>query len=269
MIFSPPIIYAPILDFAVSKSITPLTKKQPTKIGPFTIQIIVSQFVPSKEEKDRFDSFTQLTFREIVGTKFLIFKKNGFVEEIHVLTEKSNSISIAKYKRNIDNLQLQIPQGNASYLAQTREIIISLLQKDDFIIGFSPGEYILTFEIEAFPDVFTGEVYISSYPYYHLFCFRENYINSALRDKQTQALVFSITFWNGYIPIGNLFDEKIMNGFECYFYPHQGLRFLTELKNGKQMDVTAWDKGGDNEKKIPFDEWAKIITNTKLMKESQ
>ena len=34
----------------------------------------------------------------------------------------------------------------------------------------------------------------------------------------------------------------MMNGFECYFYPNQGLRFLTELKNGKQMDVTSWDK---------------------------
>ncbi|MDR0931780.1 MAG: hypothetical protein LBM70_02005 [Victivallales bacterium] len=69
--------------------------------------------------------------------------------------------------------------------------------------------------------------------------------------------------------MANLFDLETSNGFECYFYSNQGLRFLTELKNGRQMDVTSWDKGGYNERKIPFDEWAKIITNTKLMKESQ
>ena len=69
--------------------------------------------------------------------------------------------------------------------------------------------------------------------------------------------------------LANLFDDKMMNGFECYFYPNQGLRFLTELKNGKQMDVTSWDKNGGNERKIPFHEWTKIISNTKLLKESQ
>jgi len=272
MLFTSPLIYKPVIEMALKKNKEPLSPRQAIKLQAMKITMEMTEFVPDLEASNEFDDFRQISFKEIDNIKILIFKKDKLVHQLHVLKTEGGNTSVTKYERNLIGLfaDIQTMENNEKYLQKTREIIISLLKQEDFLTDFSLGEHVLTFHLELATGVAMGEVSFSDYSNNHFFCYYNfGMENSALRNKQTQGLVFSITFWNRYISLGNLFDDKIMNGFECYFYPNQGLRFLTELKNGEQMDVTAWDKNGGNERKIPFGEWAKNIRNTKLMKESQ
>ncbi|WP_294479595.1 hypothetical protein [uncultured Victivallis sp.] len=272
MLFTSPLIYKPVIEMALKNIKEPLSPRRVIKLQPMKITMEMSDFVPGQETSEEFDEFRQISFKEIDNIKILIFKKDNFVHQLHVLRTEGGHTSVTKYKRNLTGLfaNLNTMENNEKYLQKTREIIISLLKQEDFLTDFSSGEHVLTFHLELATGVAMGNVSFSDYPDNHLFCYYNFSLeNSALLNKQTQVLVFAITFWNKYISLANLFDDKMMNGFECYFYPNQGLRFLTELKNGKQMDVTSWDKNGDNERKIPFNEWTKIISNTKLMKESQ
>ena len=272
MLFTSPLIYKPVIEMALKNIKEPLSPRRVIKLQPMKITMEMSDFVPGQETSEEFDEFRQISFKEIDNIKILIFKKDNFVHQLHVLRAEGGHTSVTKYKRNLTGLfaNLNTMENNEKYLQKTREIIISLLKQEDFLTDFSSGEHVLTFHLELATGVAMGNVSFSDYPDNHLFCYYNFSLeNSALLNKQTQVLVFAITFWNKYISLANLFDDKMMNGFECYFYPNQGLRFLTELKNGKQMDVTSWDKNGGNERKIPFNEWTKIISNTKLMKESQ
>ena len=272
MLFTSPLIYKPVIEMALKNIKEPLSPRRVIKLQPMKITMEMSDFVPGQETSEEFDEFRQISFKEIDNIKILIFKKDNFVHQLHVLRTEGGHTSVTKYKRNLTGLfaNLNTMENNEKYLQKTREIIISLLKQEDFLTDFSSGEHVLTFHLELATGVAMGNVSFSDYPDNHLFCYYNFSLeNSALLNKQTQVLVFAITFWNKYISLANLFDDKMMNGFECYFYPNQGLRFLTELKNGKQMDVTSWDKNGDNERKIPFNEKTKIISNTKLMKESQ
>ena len=272
MLFTSPLIYKPVIEMALKNIKEPLSPRRVIKLQPMKITMEMSDFVPGQETSEEFDEFRQISFKEIDNIKILIFKKDNFVHQLHVLRAEGGHTSVTKYKRNLTGLfaNLNTMENNEKYLQKTREIIISLLKQEDFLTDFSSGEHVLTFHLELATGVAMGNVSFSDYPNNHLFCYYNFSLeNSALLNKQTQVLVFAITFWNKYISLANLFDDKMMNGFECYFYPNQGLRFLTELKNGKQMDVTSWDKNGGNERKIPFNEWTKIISNTKLMKESQ
>ena len=272
MLFTSPLIYKPVIEMALKKNKEPLSPRQTIKLQAMKITMEMTEFVPDLEASNEFDDFRQISFKEIDNIKILIFKKDKLVHQLHVLKTEGGNTSVTKYERNLIGLfaDIQTMENNEKYLQKTREIIISLLKQEDFLTDFSLGEHVLTFHLELATGVAMGEVSFSDYSNNHFFCYYNfGMENSALRNKQTQGLVFSITFWNRYISLGNLFDDKIMNGFECYFYPNKGLRFLTELKNGEQMDVTAWDKNGGNERKIPFGEWAKNIRNTKLMKESQ
>ena len=272
MLFTSPLIYKPVIEMALKNIKEPLSPRRVIKLQPMKITMEMSDFVPGQETSEEFDEFRQISFKEIDNIKILIFKKDNFVHQLHVLRTEGGHTSVTKYKRNLTGLfaNLNTMENNEKYLQKTREIIISLLKQEDFLTDFSSGEHVLTFHLELATGVAMGNVSFSDYPNNHLFCYYNFSLeNSALLNKQTQVLVFAITFWNKYISLANLFDDKMMNGFECYFYPNQGLRFLTELKNGKQMDVTSWDKNGGNERKIPFNEWTKIISNTKLMKESQ
>ena len=272
MLFTSPLIYKPVIEMALKKNKEPLSPRQAIKLQAMKITMEMTEFVPDLEASNEFDDFRQISFKEIDNIKILIFKKDKLVHQLHVLKTEGGNTSVTKYERNLIGLfaDIQTMENNEKYLQKTREIIISLLKQEDFLTDFSLGEHVLIFRLELATGVAMGEVSFSDYSNNHFFCYYNfGMENSALRNKQTQGLVFSITFWNRYISLGNLFDDKIMNGFECYFYPNQGLRFLTELKNGEQMDVTAWDKDGGNERKIPFGEWAKNIRNTKLMKESQ
>ena len=272
MLFTSPLIYKPVIEMALKNIKEPLSPRRVIKLQPMKITMEMSDFVPGQETSEEFDEFRQISFKEIDNIKILIFKKDNFVHQLHVLRTEGGHTSVTKYKRNLTGLfaNLNTMENNEKYLQKTREIIISLLKQEDFLTDFSSGEHVLTFHLELATGVAMGNVSFSDYPDNHLFCYYNFSLeNSALLNKQTQVLVFAITFWNKYISLANLFDDKMMNGFECYFYPNQGLRFLTELKNGKQMDVTSWDKNGGNERQIPFNEWTKIISNTKLMKESQ
>ena len=272
MLFTSPLIYKPVIEMALKNIKEPLSPRRVIKLQPMKITMEMSDFVPGQETSEEFDEFRQISFKEIDNIKILIFKKDNFVHQLHVLRTEGGHTSVTKYKRNLTGLfaNLNTMENNEKYLQKTREIIISLLKQEDFLTDFSSGEHVLTFHLELATGVAMGNVSFSDYPDNHLFCYYNFSLeNSALLNKQTQVLVFAITFWNKYISLANLFDDKMMNGFECYFYPNQGLRFLTELKNGKQMDVTSWDKNGGNERKIPFHEWTKIISNTKLLKESQ
>ena len=238
----------------------PLSPRRVIKLQPMKITMEMSDFVPGQETSEEFDEFRQISFKEIDNIKILIFKKDNFVHQLHVQRTEGGHTSVTKYKRNLTGLfaNLNTMENNEKYLQKTREIIISLLKQEDFLTDFSSGEHVLTFHLELATGVAMGNVSFSDYPNNHLFCYYNFSLeNSALLNKQTQVLVFAITFWNKYISLANLFDDKMMNGFECYFYPNQGLRFLTELKNGKQMDVTSWDKNGGNERQIPFNEWTK------------
>jgi hypothetical protein len=259
MLFTSPIIYGPVIEMALSKNKEPLSNQRPIKIAPFEIRMIIAQFSPNEEEKKQFDSFIQISFKEISNTKFLIFKKNNLVQQLHVVRTEAGSVSVTKYERNLNSLLSKIPKTNEAYIAQTQEIITSLLKQEDFLTDLPLGENVLTFKLELLTDVAIGDVYFSNFPYSHIFCFEQYYINSALRSDKTKRLMFAVTFWNKYISLANLFDKSLPNGFECYFYPNQGLKYLTDLKDGKQMNVTTWDVNGNNEKKIPFDEWFKII----------
>ena len=260
MLFTSPLIYKPVIEMALKNIKEPLSPRRVIKLQPMKITMEMSDFVPGQETSEEFDEFRQISFKEIDNIKILIFKKDNFVHQLHVLRTEGGHTSVTKYKRNLTGLfaNLNTMENNEKYLQKTREIIISLLKQEDFLTDFSSGEHVLTFHLELATGVAMGDVSFSDYPNNHLFCYYNFSLeNSALLNKQTQVLVFAITFWNKYISLANLFDDKMMNGFECYFYPNQGLRFLTELKNGKQMDVTSWDKNGGNERQIPFNEWTK------------
>lgn len=259
MLFTSPIIYKPVIDLTLSRNTKPLNKRQPTGVPEFKITMLISNFVPDKEDKAQFDSFVQISFKEIENIKFLVFKKANFVQELHVLHSGEKIQLITKYKRNIDSLLSKISKENQAYYKKTKQTIISLLKQEDFLTDLSLGEYILTFKLSLLAGVNIGDVYISKFPYYHSFCFRKYYINSALRDSNTKDLVFAITFWNKHISLANICDEKLLNGFQACFYPNQGLKWLTNLKNGKQEDVTVWSPNGENEKKMSFNDWAKMI----------
>lgn len=272
MLFTSPLIYKPVIEMALKNIKEPLSPRRAIKLQPMKITMEMTEFAPDQEASEEFDDFRQISFKEIDNIKILIFKKNNLVHQLHVLKTEGGHTSVTKYKRNLTGLfaNLNTMENNEKYLRKTREILITLLKQEDFVTDFSSGEHVLTFHLELATGVAMGDVSFSDYPNNHLFCYYNFSLeNSALLNKQTQVLVFAITFWNKYISLANFFDDKMMNGFECYFYPNQGLRFLTELKNGKQMDVTSWDKNGGNERKIPFHEWTKIISNTKLLKESQ
>ena len=258
MLFSSTIIYKPVIEMALSNNTEPLNRQQPTKIAPFEIRMVITRFSPSGEDKNQFDSFMQISFKEINNVKFQVFKKNNLVQQLHVVRTESGSTSITKYERNLNSLLSKIPKTNEAYIAQTQEIIASLLKQEDFLTDLPLGEYVLTFELELLTGVFIGDVYISDYPYYFRFCFANNYINIALSDKKTKALIFAVTFGK-HILLANLFDKRMSNGFECYFYSNQGLKYLTNLKEGEQMNVTTWNVNGTDEKKIPFEEWLKIM----------
>ncbi len=260
MLFTSPIIYNPVIEMALSKNTKPLNKQQPTKIAPFEIRMIIAQFSPSEEEKKQFDSFIQISFKEISNTKFLIFKKNNLVQQLHVVMTETGSTSVTKYERDINSLLSKIPTGNEAYIAQTQEIITSLLKQEDFLTDLPLGENVLTFKLELLTDVVIGDVYFSNFPYSNIFCYYKNNLeNIALRSDKTKRLMFAVTFMKDHISLANLFDKNLLNGFECYFYPNQGLKYLTELKNKKQMNVTTWNVNGTDEKKIPFEEWVRII----------
>lgn len=259
MLFTSPIIYGPVIEMALSKNKEPLSNQRPIKIAPFEIRMIITQFSPSEEEKKQFDSFRQILFSEIGNVRILIFKKNNLVQQLHVVRTEAGSVSVTKYERNLNSLLSKIPKTNEAYIAKTQEIITSLLKQEDFLTDLPLGENVLTFKLEMLADVTIGDVYFSNFPYSHIFCFRQYYINSALKNDKTKRLMFAVTFTKDHISLASLFDESLLNGFECYFYPNQGLKYLTDLKDGKQMDVTVWNVNGNDEKKIPFDEWFKII----------
>ena len=272
MLFTSPLIYKPVIEMALKKNKEPLSPRRAIELQAMKITMEMTEFAPDLEASKEFDDFRQISFKEIDNIKILIFKKDKFVHQLHVIKTEGGNTSVTKYERNLVRLftDIKTTENNEKYLQKTREIIISLLKQEDFLTDFSSGEHVLTFHLELATGVAMGEVSFSDYSNNHFFCYYNfGMENSALRNKQTQGLLFSITYRNGYIPLANLFDDRIMNGFECYFYPNQGLRFLTDLKNGRQMDVTAWNKDGVNERRIPFDEWAKIITNPRLLKDSQ
>jgi len=176
MLFTSPIIYKPVIEMALSKNTEPLNKLQPTKIAPFEIRMVIAQFSPSEEEKKQFDSFIQISFKEINNTKFLIFKKNNLVQQLHVVMTETGSTSVTKYERDISSLLSKIPTGNEAYIAKTQEIITSLLKQEDFLTDLPLGESVLTFKLELLTDVAIGDVYFSNFPYSHTFCFEQYYI---------------------------------------------------------------------------------------------
>lgn len=261
MLFTSPIIYKPVIDLVLSKNTKPLNRRQPTEMPKFEIKMIISNFFPKKEEKEKFDSFIQISFKGIDDIKFLIFKKNNFVQQLHVVSKKNNSETVVKYKREIDSLLSKISKENKLYYKKTKETFVSLLKQEDFLTDLPKGEHFLTFKLILLTDVAIGDVYFSNFSWYHGFQYYKYCLrNSALiANKKPLRIKFSVTYFTNYIRLANLFDEKQLNGFEAYFYPNQGLKWLTNLKNGKQEDVTIWSMNGKDKKKMSFNDWAKMI----------
>ena len=261
MLFTSPVIYKPIIDLALSKNTKPLNKRQPTKIPEFKITMIISDFVPdNKEDKEQFDSFTKLSFKEINNIDFLIFKKNGLVQRINVITNKNSSKVIKNYIRNINSLLLKIPKQNKDYFKKTKDTIVTILKEEGFLASLPKGEYILTFKLELLSDGTIGDVYFSKYPRRHTFCFKKYYINISLwRNTKPRGILFAVTYLKDYISLASVFDKNKSNGFECQFYPDQGLKRYLLIKNGEPGDVTLWGKGGKNEKKVSLKEWLKLL----------
>ena len=71
MLFTSPIIYRPVIDLALSRNTKPLNKRQRTKIPEFKITMIISDFVPDNKDKEQFDSFVQISFKEIENIKII------------------------------------------------------------------------------------------------------------------------------------------------------------------------------------------------------
>jgi hypothetical protein len=202
------------------------------------------------KDKESFDECMQMSFKEIPNTKFLLFKEKGFLQQLHVLKIEQEHTSIIKHKRDLDLLLSRIKHDNHAYRLKTKDTLISLLKQDDFLADFPCGEHILKIDLKLLQDVAIGNVYCYDRLFCHKFCFYKMVMeNSAMHNLKTNTLVFAITFRNGYINLASIFDNNSLNGFECYFYPNQGLKYLTSLKNGKQEDVTLWDMDGGNEMK--------------------
>ncbi len=258
MLFVSPILYKPVIQMAFSKNKKSLKKQEPTAITPFDITMKISEFQPDTEYQKDFDKFVQITFKEISNVKFLIFKKNNMVQRLHVVTSDKN----IKYQLDTSSILAKVSRKNKEYYDKTQEVILSLLQREQFLTQFPLGEHILTFKLELTPDVSTGRVYFSGLPYYHAFCFyKYRCSNSALCTIKPWTIPFSLTSGLGYISLANLFDSK-RNGYECHFYPSQGLKYLLTMKNGKPDGVTAWNSDGTNKRKISFRQWQKEIRNS-------
>ena len=129
MLFTSPIIYKPVIEMAKSKIKEPLNKRTLTKIGPFKIRMLITQFQPNEKDKEGFDEFVQISFKEISDIKFLIFKNNNFIRRLYVVRTKGNSASVVKYKRELDSLTSEIPKGNKAYIKKTQKFIKFLLKQ--------------------------------------------------------------------------------------------------------------------------------------------
>lgn len=259
--FSSNILFNPIAELAKSKN-TEILKglRTPIKTPAFEIHMTIEDFKLRETEKAEYDNALQMSFKEIENTKILIFKKNNFIKQIHILDNSKKGKSITQYKRNLDSLFSKIPKENNAYFEKTKGILLLMLERDDFLANLPLGEHILTCSFRLLEDKVFGDIYFDKTKYnYRFSSYKGRYRHASLAFGNPTRILLMIDYNVDFIPIGNLFEDKDLNGFECYFYKNQGLKFLTELKNGKQMDVTVWSKNGTDEKKIPFEEWVKIM----------
>ncbi len=266
MTFSSPIILTPIIELARTHYKDDPKLRQPVKMPQLKITMVVEQFAPNEEQKKGFDEFLKLSFKEISNVNFLIFKKNKFVKQLIVIKAESGKTLKTKFQRDLNVLTKNIVETkkNSQYIKKTQDTLKKLFQAEDFLTNFSVGKYVLTCDIRILKYNSYGVINIDNFPYKYGFMYgKKNSLNNSWLKPEKKAFpLFTITFYD-YITQGALFDEKALNGHIFYFYPNQGLKSMTNLKNGKQHDVDVWSMNGNKTRKILFKKWAKTLFKVK------
>ena len=268
LLFIFPVIYEPVIQMVSAQNQDLLNDRQPRKKIPVKVTMEIIEFVPGEADRKQFDDFREISYKEIPGTQIQIFKKDGLVQQLRVIKAEKDNSSQTVYDRNWKFLTSRIPQtpDNEAYILKTRDILTVLLKREAVLTDFPPGKYALTFEFRLYMERgVIGEVCFPDFCLQKFSCYQNILNNNVLKNKNGNP-VFFFTYNLNYITQGGLFGKNSKDGFIAYFYPNQGLLFLTEMKNGEYQPVTAWGRNGRDEKKIPVDEWQSNLS--RLIKEA-
>ena len=236
--------------------------KKSMKLRPVQVPMAIRTFDVKEIGISQYDTGLKVTFEHTMpDQEFIFLRKKGFTEKIICKCQKeSTEVTNVSYLRDIGDLFSDIPV-NLAYYQQSFQVILSLLTKEDIFGELQPGDYQLSFfEITYNVDQWFGKVGIQNQPY--LLFFKVNsdignitkgVFNLGLMPPSSRIPFVSMTYAARFT-IANYYDEKIENGFECMFYPHQGLQFLTNKRNGKEEAVQVWDEDG-HKRVVPYKKW--------------
>ena len=226
------------------------SKTTPLRLPSFQTSLEIRDLA-QQENQGRTVQVRELIFKEIFPERLLHFLyQNGLAKEIRIIQANSlNAPPIKVYQRKNLPLPGMMPE-NEEYRKQTYDIIHKLLKEEDYFCKLKPGKYRMNFEnIEFLSYMWSGQTLIQEAKHSNFFCITQHnrYVNVGFLSWKPLRLYLTITFGGkdgGNMDLASLFDAKKENGFECMFYPHQGLQYLTNKCNGIEGPVQVWDADG-------------------------
>ncbi|MBQ6473377.1 MAG: hypothetical protein IJJ33_15430 [Victivallales bacterium] len=255
------VVYPMLLDEHFQKETHGYNSKNtPLRLPSFQTSLEIRE-AAQQENLGRTVQVRELIFKEILPGRLLQFLyQNGFAKEIRIVQANSpNASPIKVFQRKDPPLPGAMPE-NEEYREQTYNIIQKLLKEEDYFYKLKTGKYEMSFKnIEFLPYMWSGQALIQEAKHSNFFCITQHnrYVNIGFLKWKPLRLYLAITFDGkdgGNMDLASLFDEKKENGFECMFYPHQGLQFLTNKRNGKEEAVQVWDEDG-HKRVVPYKKW--------------
>lgn len=217
---------------------------------------VISFFSPSVADKSKYDKFVQIDYLTI-KYKFKLYIKNGIVMKIDQIDPNDNFIT---YEQTVVYKMNALRFEDLSYLKLSKEILMKIYAAEAVILKLNEGYNSAQIALTVDRDVDVGILQLTNSNFEYRFCYYKGHMENAaliVNDSQNKKIIFSMTLKKNNLVFANVYDPDVQNGFDCGFYPNNGLKFYLPMKKGIFENVTVWSLNGFKHRIYSFDVWQK------------
>ena len=255
--FSMPILISPIIEHVRnSNKIINSDLDAPKQCPKQKFTFVISFFSPSAADKSKYDKYVQIDYSDL-KYKSKLYIKNGIVMKIDQIDSNDNVIT---YKQTVINKINALRFEDLSYLNLSKEILMKIYAAEPVVLKLNGGNNSAQITLTVGRDVDAGVLRLTNSNFEYRFCYYKGHVENAalfVNDSQNKKIIFSMTLEKNNLVSANVYDRDALNGFDCGFYPNNGLRFYLPMGKGIFENVTVWSLNGIKHRIYPLDVWQK------------